>query len=239
MDNETRKPGPKDADKFVAKETGGELSNPEEEKTPDLEHFDIAAVLGGGWREHIKGEKPKLSVDSRLRTIAAGIIASKGKIGELILSGGKTAGKDFPSEAETMQEYLLEKFPELSNFPIILDEESFDTIENAKFTSELMKEKGLESALLITNNYHILRANRNFKRSEVEASPLPAEEIIKESDRKYHLYKNFVRKYLSSCDVKKKTAIEVVLRGITAIDSDGKLLTALAKKLRHGDEIEQ
>lgn len=201
----------------------------------ETEHFDVAAVLGAGFRS-VENGQAKLTIDSRLRAIAAGIIASEGKASELIFSGGKTSGQEYPSEAEAMRDYLLVRFPELRDFPITLDEESIDTSQNAEFTSKVMKDKGLESALLITNEYHMLRSSRNFERKKVDVEPLPAEEVIEGADPKYHLYKNFVDKYLNSYDIKKKKAVEVVLRGIMAIDPDGKLLTALAKKMRHGEE---
>lgn len=222
----------------------------EAEQTPeDIDHFDVAVILGAGTRPDSEGGMTKLSVDSKLRTISAGILATQGKVGELILTGGKTAGPDNPSEAELMKQYLLKKFPNLDSFPVIIEDSSFDTVENAKLVTEMLGENYQGSVLLITNDYHMLRARRNFEHHGLEIIESPAENII--TNNSAPRYKTdgltrlpdhreeFIRKYLNSCDMKKKRIVEDALRAIMKIDPDGKMITSLAHILRHGNEINE
>lgn len=46
---------------------------------------------------------------------------------------------------------------------IIIEEESIDTSENAKFTSKIINEKGYQSIILVTSPYHQRRTKELFK----------------------------------------------------------------------------
>jgi len=195
--------------------------------------FKAVIILGAGTRPDLEGNITHLSFDSKLRVLAGGTIASQGKAESIILTGGRTAGKDNPSEAEVMKVYLLKKFPELANFPITDLESSYDTRGNAKEVAEMLGDNIEGNILLITNGYHMLRAKRDFNKEGLKVSEISAESIV--SQRSEH-HERLIEEYLQSYDVKKKEAIEIMLRGIDKIDSEGRLLTALAKMLRHGEE---
>lgn len=199
-----------------------------------LKVFDFAVVLGGGMLINPDSDTPELTLDSKLRVLAAGLIASEGRANNLILSGGKTAGPDHPSEAETMRIYLLREYPNLSGFPIRLEEDSVDSVENAKFTSEILKDNKGEPILLITSDYHMLRASRDFQGQGLNIEKLPAEEIVSEHSSENE---KFIRTYLKSQGIKKRRITELALRGIMKLDPEGKLLTMLARKLRAGRGI--
>jgi uncharacterized SAM-binding protein YcdF (DUF218 family) len=211
-----------------SKENMNEVDEEQSPETPT--NFDVAIVLGNGTRPNLNGEMTNLTFDAKLRVLVGGMLAQQGKVKELILTGGKTAGPDNPSEAEVMKSYLIKKFPELSEFPIILDELSIDTFENAKFTAQ--KLEGHEgSAALITNDYHMSRAAKIFKKQGIEITEVPAEEKVVERSRHY---KQLMSQYLKSNDVKKKRIIEFGLTGIMRFDPDGKLITEIARRLRGG-----
>jgi len=199
-----------------------------------LKNFNYAVVLGGGLTINSDSKVAELTLDSKLRVLAAGLIASEGRANNLILSGGKTAGPDQPSEAEIMKLYLLHEYPNLSNFPIRLEEESIDSIENARFTSEILKDNKEESILLITSDYHMLRASRDFQGQGLNIEKLPAEGIVSEHSSENE---KFIRTYLKSQGIKKKQVVELALRQMMKLDPKGKLLTLLARKLRSGRSI--
>jgi len=209
----------------------------EDEESPEIpKTFRYAIILGSGMKLDPNGETIGLTLDSKLRVLAGGLLAREGKVNELILTGGKTAGADNPSEAETMKLYLLRKYPDLADFPIRLEETSIDTATNAEFTSEMLRGDSEGPILLITNDYHMLRASKNFQNQGLNIEEMPAEEIV--SERSSH-HERFIREYLRSCEIKKKQAIEVALRGMMKLDPKGKLLTALAHKLRGGGCLSQ
>ena len=175
-----------------------------------------------------------LTLDSKLRALAGGLLAREGMVNELILTGGKTAGPGNPSEADALKSYLLKKYPDLANFPIRLEETSVDTTESAKSVAEMLGGDSKKPVLLITNDYHVLRASRDFQNQGLTIEEIPAETIV--SKRSGH-HERFIQEYLRSCKTKKKQAIEVALRGIMKLDPEGKLLTMLAHKLRGGKTI--
>ena len=83
----------------------------------------------------------------------------------IIISGGSNRHRQ--SEAAVMGEYALAKGTHLDH--LLLEETSTTTRENARFTAELMKSKGLHSAWLATQPFHLKRAVSNFKEFGIEA----------------------------------------------------------------------
>ncbi len=91
---------------------------------------------------------------------------------KLIFSG---AAKDGPSNALTMKKYAIKQgVPEED---ILLEEEATDTLENAKFTREIIKDEGFKKIILVTSPYHQRRAYEIFKEvlknDDVEISNSP------------------------------------------------------------------
>lgn len=210
--------------------------HPEEESGEPEQKFDFAVVLAAGLRFNEASGRYVPDIDSQMRTLAAGTIAQEGNIGQLIFTGGKIFGPEAPSMAEAMKEYFLRKFPDL-DLPILLEEKSFDTIENARFVKDLIGDEA--SILLITNQYHMLRAHRNFQKQGVEVVDSPAEEVVRRRLSRHGKdlnHEKFIQDYLRSCNVMKKRAVESVLRGILRVAPDA--LTRIAKVLRHGEAIE-
>ena len=86
----------------------------------------------------------------------------------IFLSGGVTS-KALQSEAETFKQMLVKTG--IPSAQIILEKESKNTMENAKFTTGLMKEHNLSSALLVTSAIHMKRAQKYFEYFGVEVTP--------------------------------------------------------------------
>ncbi len=210
--------------------------------------FNIAVILGGSWEPRKEGERLELSVNSKLRTLAGGVLASEGKVSEIIFTGGKTAGVENPSEAQAMADFLKLNFPNLK-VPVELDSESFDTIENAKFVKKIVDKVDLAKVLVVTNDFHLARTLAIFDHVGMSVDAISAESILlktyhwhqteKSGKVNHYPYKRFIERHLKSGEMKKKRIVEVGLRAITKIDPEGKLLTALAKKLRRGDETKK
>ena len=74
---------------------------------------------------------------------------------KIIPSGGKGGDEPF-SEASAMEEYFLRRgVPEKD---IILEDKSRSTMENLVFSAKIMQENGLDSAIIVTSDYHAERA---------------------------------------------------------------------------------
>ena len=58
---------------------------------------------------------------------------------------------------------------------IIVEGKSVNTTQNAKFSTELMKERGLTKPILVTSAFHMRRSVLNFAKNGVEVVAYPAD----------------------------------------------------------------
>lgn len=78
-------------------------------------------------------------------------------------------------ESPWLQDYLKSKLKDMVKTVIISDNASMNTCENAVFTAKLLKYHELpNSVYLVTDRYHMARARRQFARSGILTTPLPA-----------------------------------------------------------------
>jgi len=103
----------------------------------------------------------------------------------IIFTGGKTAGEDFPSEAEAMKKYLLFMFPNIPEDSIILEDKAYSTTGNAEYTKEFLDDlKENEqidndiSPILLTRGFHTERAATHFDAFGVKNEPMADEDVI-------------------------------------------------------------
>jgi uncharacterized SAM-binding protein YcdF (DUF218 family) len=129
---------------------------------------DYLLVLGCGiWPDG----RPTLALINRLDK-AVEYYAGNPHV-KVIVSGGQGPDEPMP-EAEAMAEYLIGKgVPETS---IIKETRSTSTMENFKFSRELMQPGTEEPVRLvfITSDFHVLRARILAKRNGFDAYAIPA-----------------------------------------------------------------
>lgn len=97
--------------------------------------------------------------DTSARTNEAIKLYKNGWGGVLIFSGA-AADKSGPSNAKVMEEQAIADGVDPNN--IIIDEVSETTAQNATETSNIFKEHGITSAILVTSAYHERRAMLEF-----------------------------------------------------------------------------
>lgn len=85
----------------------------------------------------------------------------------IIVSGGRGRGEDI-SEAQAMKKYLEGKGIDSAN--IKEEDKSVTTMENIKNSREIMKNNELKTALIVTNKYHLKRAELIANHYKVMAS---------------------------------------------------------------------
>lgn len=138
-----------------------------------LPKADAIVVLGGG---HYDGWMRRDSVDpdelrhSRLAAGARAWLAGRAPL--IILSGG-SSGRG-PSEAETMAAAIAKA--DIPASALVLEEGSDNTGDNARLTAELLRERGMRKALLVTSTVHMPRASLLFRNAGVEVVPVPVPE---------------------------------------------------------------
>jgi len=190
--------------------------------------------IGEGWSpEKIRRTRNLLSGHSKLNVLAAGDLYNQGLTQRIIFSTGQTAGADYPSEALAMKAFLKEKFPQIPDSAIILEENSIDTAGNAEEVAKIIEKHGFSNVGLLTVGFHLPNARTLFERFGVkidDTDSFKAEEIVKDRAKKPEL---FVESYSNSPLVKRekrKERVRTIL--LYTIDRRGRLLREVTKRQR-------
>lgn len=187
--------------------------------------YDALIVLGKnvgylGSSEKIRKTKNHLSRKSELNVLAAGYLYQAGDFNKLIFSGGKSVGKNYPSEAEAMSDFLREKFPRIPNSAVLLEDKSLDTLQNSLFVKQILEKDDLHKLAILTTKAHMPRSLMLFERLKLKPYPFISEEtIIKYSPKLFEIYRN---EFNQSEIVAEKLAI--ALQSIPLISSIGNLI---------------
>lgn len=135
----------------------GQLSKPEP--------GDTIIVLGA----KLIGSQPSTML--RLRLDKAIRLYQQGYAPTIIVSGAKGADED-TSEAAAMQGYLINQgIPENK---IIIEDKSYNTFQNLNNCQTIMKEHGLEQAIIVSNASHIRRSLILAQHLGINATGAPA-----------------------------------------------------------------
>lgn len=199
-----------------------------------MRKFKFAIVLGKNWQEYPPKNAPKdwrlrMSIEGKMTTLAAGEFYRHGFAEKIIFSGGKTAGKNFESEAEAMREYLRIKFPEIPDESVILEEKSFNTQGNAENVARMLG-GGKDGLALITMTSHLPRAVKIFAQHRLSVQGFKTEELL----QKYSLHRRrFVDKFLASRRAKFENFKEKILRAILFVDPKGEFIGRISRRVRH------
>jgi uncharacterized SAM-binding protein YcdF (DUF218 family) len=132
---------------------------------------DFVVVLGSGL---IGGSRVPPLLASRLDRGRAAFDAerAKGRKTMLLTSGGQGPDEDLP-EARAMADYLI-----ASGVPadrILIEDKSRTTQENLRFSKTLMQDHTRDyRALVVTNNFHVMRAAQIARKEKVEAQVIGA-----------------------------------------------------------------
>jgi len=110
--------------------------------------LDAIIVLGA----RVNGREPSGALRNRIDVAAEYLQANPDTIA--VVSGGQGAGEDI-SEAQCMLENLVAKGIDPAR--IIVEDRSTDTMENLRFSRELLPE-GTQTIGLVTNNFHMFRS---------------------------------------------------------------------------------
>ncbi|MGH1485202.1 MAG: YdcF family protein [Cellvibrionaceae bacterium] len=142
--------------------------------SPDLDSPAIGAqaivVLGGGRQRHLpEYEEDQVSYQSLWRLRYGAHLAKELQL-PVIVSGGTVYPYETLSEAEIAAKLLKEDY---GVDEVILESNSRDTWQNAQNTSILVKEKGIESLIVVTHAYHMRRAELAFSKAGLTIIPKP------------------------------------------------------------------
>ena len=127
--------------------------------TDNVTASDVGIVLGS---KVMPDGTPSTRLRARLDK--AGELFQQGMFKYVIVSGG--TGKEGRSEARAMADYLAGE-KHVPREAIIVDEYGSTTQATAQNSAAIMKERGLTSAVVITQYFHITRARYALRRAGV------------------------------------------------------------------------
>ena len=121
---------------------------------------DIIIVLGAGLR---RDGRPGAALTRR--SLHGAALWHAGMARRVLCTGGQ-AESQWRAEADACRELLLASG--LPDEAILLERRSRSTEENALHSAALMRQLGLRSAILVTDQYHMLRAGWLFRRQGID-----------------------------------------------------------------------
>lgn len=206
-------------------------------RTPEqtLPEPDLLIVLGrniatGYSPERIRSEPDHLSNESRMNAAAAGVLYRPGM--KILFSGGRTAGEDLPSEAEAMREYMLERFPDVPEDDILLDNEAVDTAGNAEGAAEILSAnpESYRRVGLLGVGYHVPNARRIFERYGIKVErQFASEDVIGGISREQE---DYVDRWSRQRRIRAERGKEMIRSLILEVDPDGRMLRKITQRSR-------
>ena len=152
----------------------------------EIKQADVAIVLGNKVDEN---GIPSPRLQSRLdRAIE---LYRQGMAEQIIVSGGR--GIEGYEEAKVMRDVLVKAGIPATN--IIVDRQGYDTFQTAQNSKLVMEARGFETAIVVTQYYHIARTKLAFKQYGIEPVYSAYARMGPEIRDPYALIREFVAYY--------------------------------------------
>lgn len=138
---------------------------------PDSAHYSSAIILGG-FSSQISDTGGRFN--GACERFLQGVRLQKtGKVSHVLISGGNgTLDPRQFSEALWVRGQMLQFG--VPDSAIVVESRSRNTLENAKYSAEILKKSGLKPPyVLVTSAYHMRRALMIFKHAGVDVVPYP------------------------------------------------------------------
>ena len=149
-----------------------------------LRPADCAVVLGAGVRAD---GSPSLALSDR---VAQGVRLYRERHVEALVMTGGVDPRHGQSEAAVMRRLAVEAgVPEAA---VLVDEEGVDTRASARNCARILREHAWEDALLVSHDYHLLRAKTAFGRAGARVYTVPAQETRPLARAPYYLLRECV-----------------------------------------------
>ena len=141
---------------------------------PEQKDSDVIIVLGA----QVKADgTPSVALERRM-TAALETYKTDPQI---IICCGAQGANEPAAEGDVMRAWLIDRG--VREEDVIAETQSFNTRENLGYAKEIMRERGLEQALIVTSDYHVARALALCRQVGIEAtgkgSPSKPEYFIK------------------------------------------------------------
>jgi uncharacterized SAM-binding protein YcdF (DUF218 family) len=141
---------------------------------PDVT-YDAVVLLGGVGDEFVWAERGELALNENVeRLIATNRVLHEGHARVAIVSGGPVDPKlSAFSEAKLLAQHLREWGIEEDR--IVIEDRARNTRENALYTAEIVRARGLQRVLVITSAFHVPRSADCFRAVGLDVDFLPVD----------------------------------------------------------------
>jgi uncharacterized SAM-binding protein YcdF (DUF218 family) len=130
----------------------------------------IIVVLGGG----LHTDAPEYGAEPTVHDRTLGRLRYAARLARLtglpVLATGGRPQRDDPSEAELMKAVLEQEF---GIGPVLAETESRNTWENAVNSAAILRQRGIDRLLLVSNAAHLPRATAAFRAQGLTVLPAP------------------------------------------------------------------
>ena len=147
---------------------GGQLESQYPHKPPrDLPRADVIVIFGGNTQANrANWFEPYNRATAVDRIDLAEALYLAGRAPRILISGGAREGK--VSEAQIIARLLRQRG--IPDTALLLENDSRNTYENARFTDITMRGQKLKTALLVTSALHMPRALASLQKRGIQAS---------------------------------------------------------------------
>lgn len=149
--------------------------------TNDRDNFDAVIAFGyGPVQVDSKSGSYRLNVYGRINAIATGMLYQSHSISKIIPTGGKTGGRDKPSEAQLVARLIQSKFG-IPESVFILEEEAVDTIFNIVHIANIIDRSPYvyQNLLFVAMGFHLPRIQEICALVGLKGSFIAAEAVVK------------------------------------------------------------
>ena len=161
-----------------------------------IEKADAIVLLGGAMRgDTHMGTLPDLNHHAD-RLVQAVALYKAGKAPLVLVTGGGVEGAR--TEAKQMRDLLA--VMGVPRQDILLENASRDTRDNAVYSAELLRARGMERILLVTSAYHMRRSLALFEGQGLEVLPAPTDYQQLVAPQLYPAWLPFVSNLYQSTD---------------------------------------
>ena len=150
--------------------------------SPDLSIAPDAIVILGGGTEPGIHPRPSVEVNAAGdRVIYGAMLAKQFKQAQVIVSGGDIDFLDLASTTPAQDMVTLLTFMDVHLDRILLQENSRNTYEDARYTCAIIKDHRLSRVLLVTSAMHMPRSMMMFNKAGCTVIPVPTDYTITEA----------------------------------------------------------
>jgi uncharacterized SAM-binding protein YcdF (DUF218 family) len=140
-----------------------------------------AIVILGGGRKHAPEYGGQTISELALERVRYGAMLARELQLPILVTGGAVYGKGIP-EGTLMARVLEQSF---ATSPKWIESRSRDTHENALFSDQILEKEGLETIVLVTQDFHMRRGTAEFKAVGMRVIPAPVSYARVERQRSF------------------------------------------------------